>query len=265
MTRGGVAVSVGGMFRRLAVLSLCAALLPGLSMAQRLPGARSLSDTPWGYAIVASPTRAGAESQRFELRAGDCGANNGGDDCTRDRERTEFRPDFEWTPGQEIWFGFSVLLPQGFPVSDQVNTTLAQIHQRGGPERRAGGRVSHPPVMQIEARGDWLSVTVHVPDAPNIHRNLMRLAAMRGGWHDLAIGFDNREPRLTIWIDGQERAVVTGWAAPLPDIYYLKYGLYRSFVSRHGGPMATQIAWFDEVRVGPTRQSVRVDASNPVD
>ncbi|HPD93280.1 MAG: heparin lyase I family protein [Rhodobacter sp.] len=253
------------MVRRFVLMTLVAVALPGLAGAQRLPGARSLSDTPWGYGIVSGPARAGAQAQRFELRAGDCAANTGGDDCARDRERTEFRPDFEWPPGQTVWIGLSILLPAGFPVSDRVNTTLVQIHQRGGPERRAGGRVSHPPVMQIEARGDWLSVTVHVPDAPNIHHRLMRLESMRGGWHDLAIGFDSREPRLSIWIDGQERADIAAWDAPLPEVYYLKYGLYRSFVSRHGGPMATQIAWFDEVRLGPSRAAVAVDPSDPVD
>lgn len=235
-------------------------------LAQRLPGARSLSDTPWGYAIVRDPVRAGHEAQRFELRAGDCAANGGGDDCTRDRERSEFRPDAEWVPGSEMWIGFSLLLPSGFPVSDRVNTTLMQIHQRGGPARPGvGGQTARPPVMQIEARGAVLRLTVHVPDGPNIQRDLAPLAAIEGAWHDIVVGFDSRAPSLEIWIDGEQRAQVAGWNAPAPEVYFLKYGLYRAFVSRHGGPMDTQVAWFDEVRLGPSRDAVIPDIAHPVD
>ena len=41
--------------------------------AGRLPGSRSLSDTEHGYQIVTGLSRAGKYSQRFEVRAGDCG------------------------------------------------------------------------------------------------------------------------------------------------------------------------------------------------
>jgi len=259
------------MMSRRAVLAALACLIALPAWADRLPGRRSLSETPWGYAVVGSPTRAGAQAQRFEVRPGDCAAQGSWDDCARDRERSEFRPDLEWDPGTQMWIGFSVFLPADFAVSERVNTTIAQIHQRGGPIRVAGGLQSRPPILQMEARGETLSLTVHVPQDDNLHIGLARLAALRGRWTDVVIRFDTREsePVLQVWLDGTLRADVAGWQTPPPVFYYFKYGLYRSFVSRHGGPMPTQIAFFDEVRMredpGDGAVTVTPDLALPVD
>ncbi|GAB4266013.1 MAG: hypothetical protein Kow0013_14770 [Pararhodobacter sp.] len=236
------------------------------ALADRLPGERSLSETPWGYGIVTAPTRAGAEAQRFEVRAGDCAANAGWDDCARDRERSEFRTAHEWAHGTEQWIGFSLFLPADFPSSPRVKTTLAQIHQTGGPARVAGGQTSHPPLMQMEVLGEIWRLTVHQPGRPNIHVDLAPLPALRGVWSDVQIGYDSRAGRhLEVWVNGTLRARVENWHTTEPDRYYFKYGVYRSFVSRHGGPMPTQVALFDEVRLGPDRASVAVDPAHPVD
>ena len=253
------------MFERLSVI-LAGVLCASAAIADRLPGARSLSDTAWGYEIVGSPTRAGPQAQRFEVRAGDCAANGGWDDCARDRERSEFRPDREWLPGEPMAIGFSVYLPADFPVSDRVKTTIAQIHQRGGPIRVAGGLTSRPPVMQMELLGERLRLTVHVPGADNSHTDLARVSALRGRWVDVLIRFESGDsPRLQVWLDDTLRADVTDWASPPPEFFYFKYGIYRSFVSRHGGPMPTQVAVFDELRMDPDLERVRPDPAHPVD
>ncbi len=43
----------------------------------RLTGERSLSTTSWGYSVVSDIVRAGKDSQRFEVRPGDCGEDPG--------------------------------------------------------------------------------------------------------------------------------------------------------------------------------------------
>lgn len=249
---------------KLVTLFLCLSALP--AAADRLPGERSLSDTEWGYHIVTSPTRAGAEAQRFEVRPGDCAANGGWDDCARDRERSEFRPDQEWDPGTPQWMSFSVFMPQDFPVSERVKTTIAQIHQRGGPIRAAGGLISRPPVMQMELLGSALRLTVHIPNARNIHVDLAEISALQGVWTDFQVQFDSGpQPVLRVWVNGQLRADVQDWQSPPPDFFYFKYGIYRSFVSRHGGPMPTQVLIFDEVSIGQTAEDVALRTTEPVD
>lgn len=248
---------------------LLAALLGAFALpaiADRLPGARSLSDTAWGYGIVTDPVRAGVEAQRFEVRAGDCAANSGWNDCERDRERSEFRPDLEWFPGDQMWIGFSIFLPDDFPVSEQVKTTIAQIHQRGGPIRVVGVQRSRPPVMALELIGDALRLVVHVPGAPNIHQTLSDVDDLRGRWVDVLLHHSSgEEPIVEVWLDDQPGVQVRGWDMPPPDFFYFKYGVYRSFVSRHGAPMPTQIAYFDEVRMSSSLGDVRPGLEVPVD
>jgi len=248
------------------IIAAALTVFAGTALADRVPGDRSLSDTDWGYAIVATPTRAGDEAQRFEVRPGDCASNGGWDDCARDRERSEFRPDLEWLPGEPMWISFSVFLPLNFAVSDHVKTTIAQIHQRGGPVRVAEGLTSRPPVMQMELRGDEMRLTVHVPGQDNIHRPLATLTELRGGWVDVVLAFNSGPtPRMQVWMNGSLRADVLGWHTTPPEFYYFKYGIYRSFVSRHGGPMPQQVLFFDELRMGPDADSVRLDPWAPVD
>lgn len=250
----------------MAVAALAALGIAAPARADRLPGARSLSDTAWGYSIVSTPVRAGAQAQRFEVRAGDCAANGGWDDCARDRERSEFRPDRQWLPDEQMWIGFSMYLPDVFPVSDRVKTTIAQIHQRGGPIRVAEGLLSRPPVMQLELIGADLRLTVHQPGAPNIQRRLARIDDLRGRWVDVLLRHDSGpDPVIEVWLDGERRASVQGWDMPPPEFFYFKYGIYRSYVSRQGAPMPTQIAYFDEVRMGASRDSARPETMNPVD
>ncbi|MCA2010653.1 polysaccharide lyase [Cereibacter sphaeroides] len=253
--------------KAVAVASLLAATsLPSPGIAQRLDGARSLSETDWGYTIVDTPVAAGFEAQRFEVRPGDCAAGSTWDDCATDRERSEFRPRARWEPGADLWIGFALLLPEDFASSEAVNTTLLQIHQQGGPIRTAdGGQVSRPPVMQIEARGERLRLTVHIAGADNIHHDLGPLSALRGDWRRMVVHFDSAQPRLQIWINDEAVADITDWPLPDPEFFYLKYGLYRSFVSRHDGPMPTQVAFFDEMRLGTSAAEVRPDPARPVD
>lgn len=242
-------------------------LLIAPAEAQRLPGERSLSDTPWGYAIIGTPTRLGAQAQRFEVRAGDCAANSGYDDCANDRERSEFRlPNM--APAQNLWIGFSLLLPADFQTSDRVRTTVFQIHQIGGPGRvDSQGRRSNPPVMQLEFQGEALRATLHVQGASNLHLPLAQAGAMRGRWVDFQINLDTSGamPMAAFWVGDRMVGQASGWTTHRPDALYVKYGLYRSFVSRQGAPMPTQIAVFDEVRLGASREAVRPNPAAPVD
>ena len=157
--------------------------------------------------------------------------------------------------------------------SPAVATTLGQIHQRGGPSGTAGGLASFPPLLQIDARGNRVQACLHILSGPadNVRDEcrvfpLTTVNAMRGRWTDIMIHLDARdEGEMEIYLNGQRRVSTTGFIRFVPREYYVKYGIYRSFVSRHGGPMPTQIAFYDEVRLEPDRATVQVSTERPVD
>lgn len=125
-----------------------------------LPVDRSLNTTSWGYKLVSAPepVRAGEKSQRFEVRKGDCGQDQGWSDCNYDRERSEVLVRNLIYPKTDMWFSWSLFIPQDFKSGAKVKTTVGQIHQRGivrvGENSTAGGFPSFPPLLQIDISGD---------------------------------------------------------------------------------------------------------------
>ncbi|NRB33168.1 MAG: heparin lyase I family protein [Rhodobacteraceae bacterium] len=232
-----------------------------------------MNNTKHGYQIVASPVRAGEAAQRFEVRPGDCGRNPGWDDCANDRERSEVTVREVIQPGTVRWVAYSIYLPDDFYSSPRVTTSLGQIHQRGGPSCSAGGLPSFPPLLQIDAKGNRVQACLHVLTGPadnvrDVCRDLplTSVAAMRGRWTDVMIHLDARERGvLEIYLNEARKARSQDFIRFVPQDYYVKYGSYRSFVSRHGGPMPTQVAVYDEVRLGPDRSSVELSGDRPVD
>jgi hypothetical protein len=154
-----------------------------------------------------------------------------------------------------------------------VNTTIGQIHQKGGPRGTVRGLPSFPPLLQIEARGNRVDACLHILTGPeNNIRDVCRkfslttVNAMRGRWTDVMVHLDSRGTgALEIFLNGERKARSTGFIRFRPQYYIVKYGLYRSFVSRHGEPMPTQVAFYDEVRIGKDRSSVEILVDRPVD
>lgn len=242
----------------------------------RLSGERSLSKTPHGYAIVSDVARAGSQSQRFEVRPGDCGTDRWSDwnDCENDRERSEIGLDRKWKYGSNTWIGFSVFLPPDFQTSSRVRTTVGQIHQKGGPSGSANGLPSFPPLMQLEMLGDMYFMRTHIlsGDRDNVKNNvrdfnLIAIQQMRGRWTDIAINFNTSggEETLTVFVNGQRKARIENWIKFIPEHYYFKYGIYRSFVSKNIAPMPTQVLYIDELRMGGSLEEVSVNMNSPVD
>ncbi len=258
--------------------------------AQR-PGGKKIFATP-AYAVtdVSDPVRAGKKAQRFELRAGDCGGN-----CRNDREWAMIRLTKTWRYGTPQWVGFSFYLPPDYASSPRVNTTVAMIHQQGGPTNRKEGHVDLP-VVQFNLRGDRFFADVHylTGDRNDVadegkEMPLASLGAMRGRWTDMLIHFDTSGDGqvLEVFINGTRRiavadleklgldasgvtvydreAVIENFIAHRPQAYTFNYGLYRAFVSRHGGPMPTQVVVVDEIRLGTRVEDAVVDESKPVD
>lgn len=232
------------------------------------PVKRSLSSTSWGYQMVSKPhpVYLGEKSQRFEVRAGDCGKTPDWSDCDTDRERSEVTSDrAKFIPGREYWVSYLLYLPEDFETSKYVNATLGQIHMRGGFKGTAGGFKSFPPLLQLEAKGEYYTACFHMLSGSSgsirdyCHNSrISDIESLRGKWNRVTLNLKGKAsaPELVIFLNGKQIAEFEQVLPNAPREYYLKYGIYRSFVSRNGGPMPTQIAYYDEVKVGKTREEV---------
>lgn len=254
-------------------LTIIAILAAGSAQAE-LKVKRSLSNTPHGFVKLTAPVRAGRLAHLFEVRAGDCGKDRYWNDCKTDRERSEvWLPNDSWKPGGFQWVGYSIYVPSDFQVSDPVVTTAGQIHMQGGPTNTREGFKSTPGLllMNLDRHGYTACVIIIKGPRNDItdtcqHIFIASLNQMKGRWTDIQIGIDTSIAggNLEIWANGTKVGTATGFNFHLPKEYNFKYGIYRSFVSRYGGPMPTQQLVFDEIRMGGNRQSVVVDTTNPV-
>ena len=232
---------------------------------------RSLNTKSWGYKKVLSPepVRAGEKSQRFEVRKGDCSDDSGWNDCNMDRERSEIKVLNNFYPESDMWFSWSFYLPEDYKSAERVTTTIGQIHQRGvvgGLTSTAQGMPSFPPVLQFRTIGNSFGATYHrlirnestLVDKGEFEK-ITTVDALRGKWTDVVVHFRPTKENgiLEIYINGKLERTIENSMLIRPDNFYLKYGIYRSFVSKeHPNIMPTQIVYFDEVRMGKSRMDV---------
>lgn len=240
------------------------------AIAQRLPTERSMKEntTKHGFTRVKDVVRAGKRGQRFEVRAGDCGWDDGWSDCANDRERSELYVKKDWRAGTDQWIAFSINLPADFKTSPRVRTTVGQVKMKGGPKGFAGGFPSEPGVFQMEMLGNRYFFRVHVLSGPfdNVKNDikdypLASISELRGRWTDFVVRVNTKTAPATIEVfKNGKRVVLHNYNQNYaPRAYYFKYGIYRSFVSNHRGPMPTQVVYFDEVRMGRSYDKVAVE------
>lgn len=224
-------------------------------------GRKSLNHFQHGWTLSTDHVFKGKVSERFEVRPGDCGTDGKWDDCKMDRERSEIlveKPKI--SPGQTVFVSWNVYIPGNFIDSNKVRTTLGQIHSRGGPVGFAAGLPSKPPLLQFDVFKGKYQMCWHRLSGKdgNIKDDcrwfdLKDLTSMRDKWTEIIIELntDMIKGYSRIWVDQKLAVDINEPVAKYkPQTFYLKYGIYRSFVSRQGEPMPVQIVYFDEVRIG---------------
>lgn len=228
---------------------------------------RSLNSKQWGYLLVNDPILKDndVKVERFEVRSGDCGRDSTWDDCETDRERSEISVKKNLSTNGNYWIGFSIFLPNDFKSSSRVRTTLGQIHMKGGFSGVAGGFKSFPPLLQLNAYGDSFITQYHRLSGSKTkiidkgdYRGLLSLAEMRGKWTHVMINLNSqgKSSIVEIFIDGQLKERFEQKLPGVPKYYYLKYGIYRSFVSRHGEAMPNQVVMFKDIKISKNRSDV---------
>jgi hypothetical protein len=169
-----------------------------------------------------------------------------------DRERVEMSELKPYTPlGQPTWYSWSVWFDRDWQDISPVTTTIGQFHQRD---------VSTPAVLFIQRDGRYflrLESTKDLYPGNNV-RTLGRIEELRGRWVTIVVYANwstGADGELKVWFNNQLRLDLKGPNTTNTTPVYFKYGIYRSFVSRT--PVRpTQVVYIDEVRKGPTRESV---------
>lgn len=242
------------------------------------------------HAMVAQPTRRGERAQRFEIRHGDCGRSSGWDDCATDRGRVEMkeRPKNSISkPGQGVWYGYSILIPDDFVSLGRGNTVLGQVKAEGW----------HMPLWHLTFND---SPYLHYADGQTC--KIGSLSSWKGRWIDVTIyahyGHDGQNVYFQLYKDGK---MICQRRTPFMPAELrnkrpklgLKYGLYNSFVSRYlarhgrvpanahayaqdheggrsnspsptpfkfdwGVELPTHVVYYDEFRAGARREDVDV-------
>lgn len=218
-----------------------------------------LNFKPHGYAVVSAgdghPVRAGRQSIRFEVRAGDCSWNSlGFSDCETDRERHELvQIGDTQKQGDAYWYGWSIYLPKDYPVVFPAKVALGQFHEIG-------------PVTWMFRNKDG-GYFVNRQDGfgpPYGFDKILEDDEMRGLWNDIEV-FVRWMPDDTgvfaVWLNGRQVYDHRGPTMHAGERPYFKFGLYRNVISRYKqangvGRLPTQVVYFDEVRRGKTRAEV---------
>ncbi|NVK74447.1 MAG: heparin lyase I family protein [Oceanospirillaceae bacterium] len=222
----------------------------------------SVGFKPYGVTTVNSsngePVRTGETSFRFEVRDGDCGNDGEGwSDCKNDRQRHEYSAG---NVNGEIWFNWSLYIPDDFKSIFPATVTLGQFHQHNG---------SGPPFMfQTSAihsgqkSGYNIDRQMHGSTLEN--KPLLTDAEMRGRWTDILVHANWKTDYrgfFRIYVNG-ETVPRYQYVGPTIDKKggspYFKFGIYQSHISRYlmgkgkDAKTPTQVVYYDNVKKGST-------------
>ena len=227
----------------------------GQSITQRTKLERSIShDSPYGYSIVNNFARRGINSERYEIRHGDCGGDTGWNDCTHDRQRIERKETPQnvfQRPGDATWYGWSIYLPDSFEDLGAAPTTLGQVKLNNWRNQ----------IWDFGTKNGVLRFWISGRHACNIGR----LSDYRGRWLDITIfadySLDPSGPTLVAYVDGKQ---VCAHTAPLITSamleqsngnMFFKYGVYSAFVSH----------WLNQHKTHPVNPEPLIDETARTD
>lgn len=223
---------------------------------------------PYSMSTSSDVARIGETSQRFEIRDGDCR----GTDCSSDRRRVELTAlgSLNHVPGDDVWYGWSIYIPNDFQDISPAGTIFGQAKLVGWNGENRG------PLWDFTLqRGRLIFKYSPMGRADPIDCPTVSLAAMRGRWTDIVVNanydYENEDnsPTIRTWING--RLMCSG-RLPLVTPFmtrtagrnniYMRYGIYNSRLSRwqstYGTTIPTQVVHYDEVRIGDSREEVDV-------
>ena len=201
-----------------------------------------------GYQVVSAPdhpVRYGKNSERFEVRPGDCSRSDyGWNDCRNDRERSELvQRGYRQRQGDEYWYRWSIYLPKFHRNLHPTSLCYGQFHQVGNCE---------PVFMFREYEGGyWLHIDNQLIGYGEQNLNLLNPGEFVGRWNDIVVnaGWTTKKKGwMKVWVNGIQKVYYTGKTMSCGNEVYFKYGVYRTYISRRKLTNAvTTIAYYDGV------------------
>src|SRR6266850_2180692 len=185
-----------------------------------LPGNYGTGSYEPGAVVISKDyARSGTRSVRITVKEGDIGAR--GDDGQR-VERAELDSGHYPLLGQDVWYGFSFLLPPGFPVVNN-RLVIASCKQSD---------VEGSPLIGQRFRGGKHSVTVRAPGVSGIGKSHPLPDIQLGRWTDMVyhVRYSTGDDGvIEVWMDGARVVSYRGATASKDgaDRFYHKVGLYR--------------------------------------
>lgn len=213
---------------------------------------------PYQFAAVQSFARRGQQSQRFEIRHGDCGGNSVYDDCTNDRgrvERKELPKNTFSPPGEGVWYGYSIYIPSDFESLGRANTSLSQAK------------------VESEAFPLWaliLNDNSYVLYSDDEKCHIGSVQSWIGAWNDITVYANYSEGGQDVYFQlFRNGSLLCQRNEPImhqsmwgrDQQIGFKYGIYNSSLSRYlanHAELPTHVIHYDEMLAGPRREDVDI-------
>lgn len=221
---------------------------------------KSLSNNfkKYGVCIVEKykghPTRLGQQSLRFEVKPGDCGYNNGWNDCKKDRERHELSGDKH--EDSEYWYAWSIYLPKDFKNVFPTKLSMGQFHQSKG----------HVVWMFQNSSGGY-HIDNQVKGYTQYEMEVLEAKDMFENWNDILVNANwthTNKGFFKVWVNGKLVLNHSGQTKKEGKKVYQKFGIYRSYIERFKkynktDKVPAQVVYFDEVRTTKSCEKLKLE------
>jgi hypothetical protein len=225
-------------------------------------GINTKKDTPedsGSLDIVTNPVRKGRYALKVIVHPED--AVYAGDKA-HDKERAELvRQKNEAKEGAELWYAWSIFLPVGYEYTPDESSwqIMGQWHDQPSPGVPPTG---YSPPIRVQYRPDLgaLQLIYGRIQVFNDPQQTINIPVTLGTWTDLMfhIKFSQGNDGFA---EVYKNGVQIGTRITGPNMFngepnYLRIGLYRGPKKGGKGQQQTNILYYDEIKIGTTRESV---------
>ncbi len=219
------------------------------------------SNHGWNYKTTTAdegPVRSGAEADRFEIRAGDCGVVEGYDLCKHDREHVAWNETGSTKIGVPVAYSFSIYIPKDTPTSlPNVNEILVEFRNVGGGQINLSIELQEGNLVAVVGATEAKQTDDMHPPKPALWKRLMR--PKPDMWIDFvleAVWSHGKDGHLRLDVNGRRAFSLDGPNTAFKRAVHMQYGLYRPYVSKASAPLPTQVIYYDNIGKAPSRDKL---------